>query len=607
MEAGNFNLSSLVENVLKKFAEIDSNCTAQLQKLAPEIVSYQPDEAANWSSASDSEKRKMKARERQAAILAKMKAEQSKFLATLKSTSDTGSDDSSFGKEENVSNSTQQAEETHICCLCHDPSSKSPLSFLILLQKSRFVSFVDRGPPSWDQDLPSDGLVSYVASGERTNHSAGSPKEVVAESLSSSQLAQLVQGAVDEFACRAHPAELSAFTEYLKSQFPDVRSVNIPGKSGEKRDKISNSLESFEQDMFLSICKEMSSKAHGADFLRHDQGVSSGEDVKSYSQDPVLLGKYIAALKTELNPSQNGTSQRVESAGKVPSYDGFGPMDCDGIHVSSCGHAVHQGCLDRYLSSLKERFTRRMLFEGGHIVDPDQGEFLCPVCRRLANSTVPAAPVDAHKFWEQSMNLTDSLPHSSGSRGATVEGRCSFRLGYALAMLKTTATVISRGDSLQALPLQRTRRLRPNLEPVFQVLIGMYFSGKQDICSRSGRVSPSVLMWDTLKYTVVSTEIAARCGKSSLTPRTGINSLYSEFGSSGGFILPLLLRIIQSTRSKNLPDMLLRSRGVQLFAASICSGVSYDKCFRGAMREEGNILRILKDVDAEVVFPDIQF
>jgi len=217
-----------------------------------------------------------------------------------------------------------------------------------------------------------------------------------------------------------------------------------------------------------------------------------------------------------------------------------------------------------------------------------QGEFLCPVCRSLANSTVPAAPGESHKFWELPTGLSDSLPHSSATRAATVEQRSSFQLQYALSMLKTAGRVVSRGDSLKALPALRNRRLRPNLEPVFQVLRGMYFPGKQDIFSRSGRVSPSALMWDTLKYTVVSTEIAARCGRSSLTPRRGLNSLYSEFRSSGGFILPLLMGIIQSTRSKNLPDMLLRFRGVQLFAASICFGVSYDKCSRGALSEEGN-------------------
>ena len=73
-DSGSCNLSSLIESILKKFADIDSGCMAKLQQLAPEVVSYQTH--SNFSSdanipgsASDGEKRKAKARERQAAIL----------------------------------------------------------------------------------------------------------------------------------------------------------------------------------------------------------------------------------------------------------------------------------------------------------------------------------------------------------------------------------------------------------------------------------------------------------------------------------------------------------------------------------------------------------
>lgn len=63
-----------------------------------------------------------------------MKAQQTKFLSTVKSSADSVSDDSSFGKEEHTSNVPQDSEETHVCCLCHDPNSRNPVSFLILLQ-----------------------------------------------------------------------------------------------------------------------------------------------------------------------------------------------------------------------------------------------------------------------------------------------------------------------------------------------------------------------------------------------------------------------------------------------------------------------------------------
>ena len=81
---------------MKKFAEIDSGCMNKLQKLAPEAVSHLPQAFQNNDtnasrSASDGEKRKAKARERQAVILEKMKAEQAKFLASIDSTADDGS------------------------------------------------------------------------------------------------------------------------------------------------------------------------------------------------------------------------------------------------------------------------------------------------------------------------------------------------------------------------------------------------------------------------------------------------------------------------------------------------------------------------------------
>lgn len=74
LEAGGCNLSSLIESLLKKFAELDAGCMIKLQQLPPEVAIHvsqimsNNDTTASGSS-SDSEKRKAKARERQAAIL----------------------------------------------------------------------------------------------------------------------------------------------------------------------------------------------------------------------------------------------------------------------------------------------------------------------------------------------------------------------------------------------------------------------------------------------------------------------------------------------------------------------------------------------------------
>ncbi|TKY66028.1 E3 ubiquitin-protein ligase PRT6 [Spatholobus suberectus] len=134
----------------------------------------------------------------------------------------------------------------------------------------------------------------------------------------------------------------------------------------------------------------------------------------------------------------------------------------------------------------------------------------------------------------------------------------------------------------------------------------MYSPCKEEKLSRFARLNHSMLMWDTLKYSLTSMEIAARCGKTSFTPNFTLNALCEELKSSSGFILTLMLKLVQKTRSKNSLHVLQRFRGVQLFAESICSGVSLnytnnDKSGRGDM------LSILKRIEMDLSNTNISF
>lgn len=63
----------------------------------------------------------------------KMRAEQSKFLASVDASVD--DDDTEFGQEPEKPNVSDDAEQSEtVCSLCHDSSSSVPISFLILLQ-----------------------------------------------------------------------------------------------------------------------------------------------------------------------------------------------------------------------------------------------------------------------------------------------------------------------------------------------------------------------------------------------------------------------------------------------------------------------------------------
>ncbi|KAL0344537.1 UNVERIFIED_CONTAM: E3 ubiquitin-protein ligase PRT6 [Sesamum radiatum] len=565
MEAGNFNLASLVSSLIKTFVELEPGCMTKLHKLAPQLASQFSDSILNGTardkgSASDNEKRKAKSRERQAAIMEKMRAQQSKFLESFNPSGDDDMDDTKSEQEvcdSEVSNDIQESAEV-ICSLCHDPKSKSPVSFLVLLQ-----------------------------------------------------LEDSVQSAVNDFASIGQPQEVNAFMEFCKARFPSIKKVQLPCVSKDTSERPPSSL-TLEEHMYLSI-REFQSNLDGSDSQKDNEKFSAAGSStdKSSSSELLLLCKYVAALPNELldNPSasQSGCSNsdrmKPESSMLHPGYQNIGPSGADGIYVSSCGHAVHQGCLDRYLSSLRERYIRRIVFEGGHIVDPDQGEFLCPVCRGLANSVLPALPGDLRKVPQPNGVPTISSSYSSSPLTSADMGS-SLRLQEALSLLRRAANIAGSDESLKALPT-RNVRIKPNLEPFFRILCGMYYPG-QDKILETGRASHSLILWDTLKYTLLSAEIAARSGKSSLSPNYSISALYKELNASSGFILSLLLDVIQSMRTVNSLTVLLRFQGIQLFARSLCRGTYQCEPSNHSSQQQGNMLYILENAEPEVQYPDIQ-
>ncbi|XP_012142217.1 ubr3 ubiquitin ligase isoform X3 [Megachile rotundata] len=56
-----------------------------------------------------------------------------------------------------------------------------------------------------------------------------------------------------------------------------------------------------------------------------------------------------------------------------------------GVHVQTCGHHLHLDCLKSYLQSLRNQQRHQSLAV-------DSGEYLCPLCRQLANSFLPLSP-----------------------------------------------------------------------------------------------------------------------------------------------------------------------------------------------------------------------
>ncbi|KAK4799182.1 hypothetical protein SAY86_024547 [Trapa natans] len=614
LDVGSCDLSSLIESILKNFAELDSRCMAKLQKLAPELVNNVAQSPSNIHAASsrllsDDEKRKAKARERQAAIMAKMRAEQSKFLACMDSSNKDLSSVQGISQPVAKGDSTlESAQDT--CSLCHDSTSKSPLSFLIHLQKSKLASLVDKGPLSWERvEQPDKYHIPFVDSKEY-DHCGMAPVASAPKEISNSRLGQFVQNAVSKFAYYGLPGEVNALLEFFKAQFPSLRNVHMPCISKEKKESTENKFLSLEENMFLSAMEFLHSNQQFIGSVE-EINFSAKQDLQGElsNAENILFGKYIACLSQERAESPHASKNLFSeeamegSAVNQSSFDGFSPVDCDGIFLSSCGHVVHQECLDLYLSSLKERYIRRIVFEGGHIVDLDQGEFLCPVCRRLANSVLPAVPSASQLAWKQF--LCSSLNFSQSPLIARSDITCLY-IPQALCQLQSVAEMVKKGEIFKAFSFQSNAGLNTRLESFISVLSNMYFRRKQEKLLRSTRTNRSVIMWDTLRYSIISTEISARSGRTSLEPKVSLHALYEELISSGKFILPLFLEVIQSTRTENALDVLQRLRGIKLFADSICIGISSDYP-NNPNEQQGNIFWILKDAEKEMSYVDTLF
>lgn len=176
------------------------------------------------------------------------------------------------------------------------------------------------------------------------------------EVISSPWSTQSIQNAINEFALEGQPKEVGAFFEYIRARFPALK-IQLPCTSSNVDEDTGFSLEMLEEQIYSLIRERMDVNSWQSDLSRNGKKLSAGGD--GGSVESLLLGKYISALEGENldgpSASESADKSQLESIMPLTAYEGFGPSDCDGIYLSSCGHAVHQGCLDRYLSSLKER------------------------------------------------------------------------------------------------------------------------------------------------------------------------------------------------------------------------------------------------------------
>ncbi|RXN10461.1 E3 ubiquitin- ligase UBR1 [Labeo rohita] len=74
-----------------------------------------------------------------------------------------------------------------------------------------------------------------------------------------------------------------------------------------------------------------------------------------------------------------------------------------GTHTGSCGHVMHATCWQKYFEAVQN--TTRNRLHADLIIDLENGEYMCPLCKSLCNTVIPLLPVEPSKLNYESAEL----------------------------------------------------------------------------------------------------------------------------------------------------------------------------------------------------------
>ncbi|XP_035281219.1 E3 ubiquitin-protein ligase UBR1 isoform X2 [Anguilla anguilla] len=103
----------------------------------------------------------------------------------------------------------------------------------------------------------------------------------------------------------------------------------------------------------------------------------------------------------------------TQSRGKtLPNTETFDPLFMHpdlavGTHTGSCGHVMHATCWQKYFEAVQNTTRNRLHAE--LIVDLENGEYMCPLCKSLCNTVVPLIPLEPLALNYESAELVGQL------------------------------------------------------------------------------------------------------------------------------------------------------------------------------------------------------
>ncbi|XP_028292985.1 LOW QUALITY PROTEIN: E3 ubiquitin-protein ligase UBR1 [Gouania willdenowi] len=119
------------------------------------------------------------------------------------------------------------------------------------------------------------------------------------------------------------------------------------------------------------------------------------EEQEVAAQAPAMVLTACVQRSTVLTQCRGKISSRVDGPGGT--YPLFMPPELAvGTHTGSCGHVMHATCWQKYFEAVQNTTRNRLHAE--LIIDLENGEYLCPLCKSLCNTVVPLIPLEPLAF-----------------------------------------------------------------------------------------------------------------------------------------------------------------------------------------------------------------
>uniref|UniRef100_A0A8C7NS65 E3 ubiquitin-protein ligase n=1 Tax=Oncorhynchus mykiss TaxID=8022 RepID=A0A8C7NS65_ONCMY len=217
-------------------------------------------------------------------------------------------------------------------------------------------------------------------------------------------------------------------------------------------------------------------------------------------------------------------------------YPLFMPPDLAvGTHTGSCGHVMHATCWQKYFEAVQNTTRNRLHAE--LIIDLENGEYMCPLCKSLCNTVVPLIPLEPLTLNYENAELVGqllTLPRWIQILSARIKGLKSVTQGpgkdscYLLIFRRKYSDSIAEMLVVCATTVHR---------------VGLQ-TGPNELCP-----AVPVMSWNTCAFTI---QAIGQSHRLSTSP-----SVYFSILNLAGLILPLLSMFFffSKQRTSLLPTM----------------------------------------------------